>query len=113
MKEEEIKLVRERGKKKDSIAEGADQVGNPSFTLQLLEQRNALIRPKGVEISPKVMHSVGIGASPIKKKELPELKLKNQGRLRSLRQRPGWNDRFFVDGVTNFTPAHPYFKVLS
>lgn len=77
VKEEEVKLVRDRGKKKDSIIEGADQVGNPSFTSQLLEQRNALIRPKGVEISPKMINPIGLGVSPTKKKELPELKLKN------------------------------------
>jgi hypothetical protein len=47
---------------------------------------------------------------PIKVKELPELKLKNHGRLRSMRHRPAWDDRFFVEGVTNLTPAHPYFK---
>ena len=45
--------------------------------MQLLEQRNALVRPKGVEISPKIMNPIGLGASPTKKKELPELKLKN------------------------------------
>lgn len=81
---------------------------------QILEMRQALIRPKAVELSPKQMNnSSTIGLSPMKKKELPQLKLKNHGRLRSMRQRPAWNDRFFIEGVTNLTPAHPYFKVYS
>ena len=31
-------------------------------------------------------------------------------RLRTVKKRPVWNERFFVEDVVNFTEAHPYFK---
>lgn len=27
-----------------------------------------------------------------------------------MKAKPEWNERFFVEGVVNYTPAHPYFK---
>ena len=40
-------------------------------------------------------------------KVLPQLKTQ---RYKSVK-RPPWNERFYIDGLTNFTEAHPYFKV--
>jgi len=31
-------------------------------------------------------------------------------RIRTVKKKPAWNDRFFVDDVVNYTEAHPYFK---
>jgi hypothetical protein len=39
------------------------------------------------------------------------LKKKTSPRYKSTKPRPPWNERFFLDGVTNYTEAHPYFKV--
>ena len=30
--------------------------------------------------------------------------------MRTVKKRPAWNERFFVEDVVNFTEAHPYFK---
>ena len=31
-------------------------------------------------------------------------------RVHTVKKRPTWNERFFVEDVVNFTEAHPYFK---
>ncbi len=55
------------------------------YDRQLLEQNQVLVRPKGVEISPRGMNSSVLSLSPSKRKQLPQLKIKNHGRLKSMR----------------------------
>ena len=46
---------------------------------------------------------------------LPQLVIKSSKHQKDKKsmevRRPPWDGRFFVDGVTNLTEAHPYFKV--
>ncbi|TNV87170.1 hypothetical protein FGO68_gene4929 [Halteria grandinella] len=47
-----------------------------------------------------------------KKSPLPTLRLKSTRRRHKSVAKPNksWNNRFFIDGVANYTEAHPYFK---
>lgn len=43
--------------------------------------------------------------------ELPQIKVKKPRRHRT-KGKPGWDERFYIDGLTNHPYAHPYFRLF-
>ena len=70
--------------------------------------------PKQVEVPKPIPPPVVIQPTPVKPADpmFPPLNPTPQKyyRLRTVKKRPAWNERFFVEDVVNFTEAHPYFK---
>jgi hypothetical protein len=72
------------------------------------------VPPPVPKVDPVVQRQVQMPPPVEAPKVLPEIVMRSSKHHRQLStRRPPWDDRFFVDGVTNYTEAHPYFKVLT